>query len=204
MTVIVNDRALEKTIRADRERTGASRFDEVWEGTYVVSPLANEQHQWLIMGLCLALADVIDTTRGDRVYPGVNVSDRTKGWKRNYRVPDVAVVLATNPCRQFDAVMVGGPDMIFEVVSRDDMAREKLGFYAKVGVREVVLIDRDPWGLELFRLADGELRGAGVVAADSSDSLASEVLPLSFGLVPGENRPRIVVQRLDREQEWVF
>ena len=32
------------------------------------------------------------------------------------------------------------------------MSREKLDFYAKVGTREVLILDRDPWSLELYAL----------------------------------------------------
>lgn len=202
MTVIVNDKALEKSIRLDRQRSGTARFDEVWEGVYHVSPIANREHQWLITAMVGALLNVIDTSRGDRVYPGINVSDRKKGWKKNFRVPDIAVVLAENPCRWFDAVMVGGPDLVFEVVSRNDMAREKLAFYAKVRAREVVLIDRDPWSMELFRWTEGVLKPVGLATVEGSERLGSEVLPIIFRLAEGEERPTIKVFHAADGRAW--
>ena len=56
-----------------------------------------------------------------------------------------------------------------EVLSPGDESRTKLPFYAKVGVREVWLIDPETRVLEVFTLRDGKLRSIrtrdGVVAS---------------------------------------
>jgi hypothetical protein len=91
-----------------------------------------------------------------------------------------------------------------EIISEDDRSREKLSFYAAVGVRELLLIDRDPWALELYRLRDGELDGVGRSTLDRPDTLLSTVVPLSFRLVPGDAHPRIEVTRADGGQGWVI
>ena len=45
MVVHVHDPLLEQQLKADRQLTGADRFDEVWEGIYMMAPLADDEHQ---------------------------------------------------------------------------------------------------------------------------------------------------------------
>jgi hypothetical protein len=141
------------------------------------------------------------------VHPGANVSDREEDWTFNYRVPDVAVYLAGTTARDCGTHWLGGPDFAVEVASPGDETRDKLPFYGKVGVRELLLIDRDPWALELHRLRDDALIVAGTSRVASGGVLASGVLPLSFRLVGGEGggsgRPRIEVAHVDGAQRWL-
>ena len=41
-------------------------------------------------------------------------------------------------------------------MSRFDKSRKKFGFYKSVGVRELLLVDRHPWALELYRVEAGD------------------------------------------------
>jgi Uma2 family endonuclease len=202
MTVIIQEPYLAGRIRAEREKSDGAQHDEVWEGAYIVSPIANEEHQWIAVQLLLALREVLDITAGDRMYGGINVSDREEGWLQNYRVPDLAVVLRGNPARNCGTHWCGGPDFVVEILSPNDLARGKRDFYARIGVREFLIVDRDPWALELYRLDGGELKLVGKSTLDEPETLTSSVLPLSFRLVPGEERPMIEVSRTDGAQTW--
>jgi Uma2 family endonuclease len=203
MATLITDPSIERRIRRQRARTGADRYDEVWDGVYVVSPLADVEHQEIVSGLTSAIQAVITwNDRGD-VYAGVNLSDRARGWKQNYRVPDVAVFLRGTSARKYRAHWAGGPDFAAEVCSRGDRAREKLGFYAGLGTRELLLIERDPWRLELYRLDAGVLTPVGVAVVGTPDALASVVLPLSFRLVAGAERPRVEVVDRDSGRAWL-
>ena len=104
---------------------------------------------------------MVDWPRLGKVYQGVNVSDRDDDWTKNFRCPDVAVYLTGNPAVAKGAYWHGGPDFAVEILSPDDRSREKLDFYARVGVRELLLIDRDPWALELYRRNGAEWALAG-------------------------------------------
>ena len=95
-----------------------------------------------------------------------------------------------------------GPDFAVEILSEGDLARKKLDFYAKVGTREVLIIDRDSWALELYRLLDGKLELVGISTSENGEVLTSQVLPLTFRLVPGEGRPTIELARIDGGQTW--
>jgi Uma2 family endonuclease len=141
---------------------------------------------------------------GVQAFPGVNVSDRPEDWKKNFRCPDVAIYLPDNPAKLMGAFWHGGPDFAAEVLSPRDRSRKKLDFYAKVNVRELLLVDRKPWALELYRLTDGELKLVGKIAPDPSQSLRSEVLPVSFRLLPGDPRPTIQVSQTEDARQWLI
>ena len=185
-----------------REAHALARNDERWEGIYVVSADPNNEHHFLCAELMAVFIAVRHLVGGGFVFGGGNISDRVEGWTKNYRIPDVAVYLATNPAKDCGTHWCGVPDLAVEILSEGDLARKKLGFYARVGTREVVIIDRDTRALELYRLTDDRLKLVGVSTPDRSDALASQVLPLSLRLVPGEGRPTLELARLDGQQTW--
>jgi Uma2 family endonuclease len=130
------------------------------------------------------------------------VSDIEDQWEHNYRSPDVVVYLNGTTARDFGTHWVGGPDFCVEIVSRNDRSRDKLDFYAKVGTRELLVVDRFPWGLELYRLQDGVLTLVGESTLGQPNILIGEVLPLTFRLVEGDPRPKIEVVHADGVQRW--
>ena len=204
MSMLVLDPAEERRLRRQRALTGADRFDEVWEGVYMMAPLANNEHQFLGTQLGLVCQSVILVPDDGLVYVGVNVSDRKKGWRKNYRCPDLAVYLKDNPAEDCGTHWFGGPDFGAEIVSPGDRSWEKLAFYATVGVRELLIVDRKPWRLELYRLDQGELKLAGKCTTKDPVVLVSSVLPLTFTLITGKPRPRILVAEPKGEREWVI
>ncbi len=203
MSALIADADLERQVIAERQSAGSDRWDEVWEGVYVLMPLPNNEHQ----AFALRLGAILDLSVGlcglGSVFPGVNVSDRIEGWKHNYRCPDVAVFLNEASAENHDSFWYGGPDFAIEVVRPNDRSREKLEFYASVGTRELLLFDREPWSLELFRLDDGQLKSVGRSELSTSDELTSEVVPLSFRIAEAPVRPQIHVQHRDEDQSWV-
>ena len=200
--VYVGDPLVVTRLRAERQASGADRYDEVWDGVYFMAPLANPEHQ----RLALRLASTFEKALGERndtpIYAGVNVSDRDEGWEQNYRIPDVAVVLPGGRARDCGAHLCGGPDFIVEILSPGDRAHEKLPFYAAIGVREILLVDRQPWALELYRLDGGQLVFQGRSSGDHPATLDSTVLPVSFCLTAGEPRPVIEVRHHDGTHHW--
>jgi len=195
---------LKRLVRQRRE-SGADRFDEVWDGVYVMAPLADNEHQRLGLDLAIAMREALGLEGQSQIFAGCNVSDQPRRWRRNYRCPDVAVFL--QGCRAQDrrTHWYGGPDFAVEIISPFDKSREKLGFYLRVGVRELLLVDRRPWGLELHRTEHGEWWNL-VGRADLEESrclLSSQVLGLTFRLVPDVPRPRIEVGRADSETKWL-
>jgi Uma2 family endonuclease len=203
MPVYLTDPDLEERLKAERAETGGDRYDEVWEGITFMPPLANNEHQSLGTELAIACHLALGEVGRGRVYAGVNVSDREEDWLYNYRCPNIAVFLPGCPAKDCDTHWCGGPDFAVEIVSPHDRSREKLAFYAQVGVRELLILDRAPWALELYRLQNGELLSVGQTDLARPAPLASEVLPLTFGLLPGGDRPRIEVAHRDGVRRWV-
>jgi Uma2 family endonuclease len=202
MTAIVNDSALVERLRAERAEAGADRWDEVWDGVYMIMPLPNDEHQEIVTALASVFQNVVGWSGVGRVRAGVNVSDDDGDWTHNYRCPDVAVFLRDTTAVNRSTYWYGGPDFGVEVVSKDDQTREKLRFYAEVGVRELLIVDRFPWALDLYREHEGGLANVGRSILSHSDVLTSLVLPVTFQLVAGEERPRIEVIASET-QRWL-
>ena len=205
MTMIIVDRAFAAKLRAEREMADGNNYDEVWDGVYIVSPFPNNEHQEIATLLCFAFVSLVSIPGMGIVYDGVNVSDREEGWRLNYRVPDAGVFLRGNPAKDCGTHWCGGPDFAVEILSPHDMAREKLPFYAAIGVRELLIIGRDPWTLELYRLDAGELTLVAQSSLDQSEVITSAVLPLALRLVAGPDaeRPRIEVTGTDGPEHWL-
>lgn len=200
--VVVLDREQQRLLLRRRRAMGGDRYDEVWNGVYVMSPAPDPEHQDLATLLSAALVSIVGAPEHGRVQVGTNVSDREHGWEKNYRCPDVAVFLPGNPARDVGSHWFGGPDLAVEIISRNDRSRKKFRFYAKVGVREVLLVDRKPWLTELYG-RDGEWELVGVSSLDQPTALQSEVMPLSFRLVPGTPRAQVKVTRRDGGECWL-
>jgi Uma2 family endonuclease len=186
-----------------RQRRKADRPDEVWNGVYVVMPDPNIIHQELgtrfAAGVMIHLEGVIEA----RVIAGINVSADREDWTKNYRCPDVAVFLPGNPAEDRKSHWLGGPDFAVEIVSKGDRSRDKFGFYASVGVRELLYVERRPWALELYRREGTGWVLSGLSVPETSAILKSSVLPLSFRLIPAEPRPRLEILGRDGRGPWL-
>ena len=203
MDMIVRDPALEARIIQDRRKRQIDRYDEVWDGVYVVSPITDIEHSELVATIGTALILGVPKSKVNKIYMGVNVSDRNDDWEQNYRCPDVVVFLKGCSAEDRDTHYYGGPDFAVEIVNRHDRSRQKFDFYAKVNTRELLIVDRYPWALELYRLNASQAYDiVGRSSLEQPEILESRVLPLTFQLAPGEERPAIVVKHLDGVQTW--
>ncbi len=200
MSVLILDPLEEARLRAERQARGDDRYDEVWDGVLVMAPLPNDEHQDLVNELCYVFRLVLDRAAGDRVRPGVNVSDRAEDWTQNFRCPDVVVYRAETTAINHGTHWQGGPDFAVEIVSPGEDPAAKLAFYAAVGTRELLVIERDPWQLTLYRLDAGQLRSVGTVGVDEP-ALASAIVPLTWTLTAGPLRPIIRVGHVDG-RDW--
>ncbi len=196
-TALILDRDISAEIICERRERGIDGFDEVWEGVYVVSPLANLEHQYIASSFTRILIEVVQDPGLGRVFGGANVSDRERDWNHNFRVPDVVVALNEGVARDCDTHLCGGPDFLVEVLSEDDKSYEKLEFYAAIGVRELLIVEPESRRLELFRLTGGALVLAGRSSEDDPQAVVSAVVPLSFQWTTAGGQPTIQVTRTD-------
>ena len=204
MDLLLTERSAIRRIIRRRRRLGLDHKDEVWNGRYIVLPDPDNVHQELVAELLFVFTLIVKRAGLGKAYPGTNITDCDDKWTHNYRVPDVTVFLNDNPAENRQTHWLGGPDLAVEIVSDNDKSRKKLDFYASVGTRELLIIDRDPWQIELFRLTNGELISVGQSTIANSNTLTSEVVPLTFRLTAGETRPQIETKHKDGAQHWTI
>ena len=202
MATMIVDPDLESRLLAERAATGADRYDEVWEGIYVMAPMPNVEHQDIVNGFAAVFQEVIRWPGLGMVMPGANVSDQVEGWEQNYRVPDVAVFLHNGKAKNCGTHWCGGPDFVVEVLSQNDQTREKLAFYESIGTREVLMVDRSPWQLELRRLEHGTLKLVAHCSLENKLPVTSQVLALSFSLAAADVRPAVEVCHIETKRAW--
>jgi hypothetical protein len=91
----------------------------------------------------------------------------------------------------------GGPGFLVEIESPGDDSEEKVPFYAKIGVRELLIIHRDNRTLRLLRLEGDELVLVKPSVLEGKEWLVSTVLPLAFRRTTSKGAPRTQVRRTD-------
>jgi len=180
-----------------------NRREEVWDGVTYIMPEADNEHDDIGGFFRWVFRSVFDPELGFRVHGSVNISDRSANWKKSYRVPDFSFFDVNCTAEDRKSHWFGGPDIVLEVVSPDDKSRDKLEFYAKVGSREVMMLDRDPWQLELYQLHRGELKLAGKIKPGDGKRLASSVVPFEYQLLRSRPRPKVKIVHTESGQEWV-
>lgn len=173
---------------------------ETWDGLDVLLPLLDDTHQTIRTHFAHPIAAV--TPDGAFACLGMNVSDRAAEWMTNYRCPDVVVYLNTNPAICHGTHWEGGPDILVEIISDGEDPHAKFDFYAQVNTREVLIVERDPWAVELFQLSAGKLVSAGRSDLSNGLVLSSGVVTLTFKLVAGTPRPRIEVTNTTSGRQW--
>jgi Uma2 family endonuclease len=169
-----------------------------------MAPGADTEHSDFSFDFGFIIKSSLPTNLKARIQQGPNITDRPAKWTKNFRCPDLAVFLPGNPAKDEGRYWFGGPDFAIEVLSPSDRSRKKLDFYAKVGVRELLLVDRKPWSLELYRLIESKLILVAKTLPDPSGSITSEVLPISLRLLPGEPRPTIEVTQTADARQWLI
>ncbi len=153
---------------ADRHARGADRYDEVWEGVYVVNPLPLLGHQRTVKAYSDAVGPLAEA-RGLTVLPGVNV-----GVKDDYRGPDVALVPTdADPMTLY----FGSVPLVAEVRSPHEDPEAKLPFYLARGVAEAVLLDWKEQTVRWLAALDGAW-----AEVERSEVLGAEVADVAAGL----------------------
>lgn len=202
MSTLVTDPALSARLIAQRHEHGADLFDEVWEGVYVMAPAPNDEHQGIATRLARVFVEAIEDAALGKVRNTINLAARVEDWEQDYRVPDLAVFLTGAAAVCHGTYWTGGPDLVVEIVSPYDQTREKIDFYNQVGARELLIIDRDPWQIELLRRTHGKLSAVGVSTLGKPAPVASESTHLSFRLTPAADRPKIAVVHARDGRQW--
>lgn len=204
MVVMIRDPMIFDPILAARRATDVDRWDEVWDGVNVMSSPPNDEHADIAGQLHSFFLLVLQQAQLGQVRSNVAVSDREENWKNNYRVPDVSVFLKAGRARNCGAFWLGGPDFLVEIASPHDQTYDKFPFYSAIGTREVLIVERNPWRLELHRLTGKELQLVATSTVEQPTLLTSDVIAFTFRLLPGQTRPRIEAVDTAGGQKWVI
>ncbi len=166
-TVILGDHPpeIEDWFRLRRER-GQDRFDEVWEGAHHVAPAPSWSHASIDHQLARILGDLAERA-------SLHGAGRCNiGTPDDYRVPDQAYFRRP-----------GGPmwsataAIVVEILAPDDETWDKLPFYHRAGVEELVIADPGSRTIRILVREALDYRDAGTSAILGVDgtSLASAV-----------------------------
>lgn len=147
----------------DRRRTGADRWDELWDGVLHMTPSPSREHQDFQDELRTWIRNHWARPLGNRVHREVNLC-LPGGWPSDYRIPDLMLLDPPRFAIDKNAYFEGPPLVVIEIHSPGDESYEKLDFYAELGVPEVWIIHRDTRKPELYALKNGEY---AAVAADA-------------------------------------
>ena len=107
------------------------------------------------MDVCQWLRTHWARPRGNRVHLEANVAS-IGGWPNDYRIPDLVLLTPDRFGIDHDVYFEGAPTVVVEIRSPGDETMEKLPFYARLGVPEVWVVDRDTKQPELYLLRAGQ------------------------------------------------
>ncbi len=173
-----------------RARTGADRWDEMWEGVLHMTPAPSSAHQELAAALDRWLWVHWAQPGGNKVYPAINLAS-IGGWPNDYRIPDLLLLTPERFEIDHNEYFEGPPTVVVEIRSPGDETVEKMPFYARLGVPEMWIIDRDTKVPELYALRQGEYENQ---PADEEGWLKSAATGVRLR---GEGRQKLVVQMAD-------
>ena len=137
---------------AERQKSEAAQWDEMWNGVLHMPPMPNRLHQNLVGDLRAFVKFHWARPQGGLVRHEVNLTtpEDEPHWTLNYRIPDLVLVSADRLKIDKNEYMVGAPLVVVETPG--DETYEKFPFYARLGVPEIWVINRDTRVPEIYTL----------------------------------------------------
>jgi Uma2 family endonuclease len=131
----------------ERRRLGLDRRDEMWDGVLHMVPPASSAHGRLEATL-VALIAPIAAGCGLLLLAEPGVFDPAAAGMTSYRVPDLGLA---RPEHVSERGIEGRTALVVEVLSPRDEAHEKLPFYLRVGVEELLYVASSTKAFEVRR-----------------------------------------------------
>jgi Uma2 family endonuclease len=147
-----------------RRRSGLDRLDEVWDGVYHMVPAPSDAHADIAQQLAVLLDG---PARAAGLFPTMHEFNLGAS-EHDFRVPDGGLHRA----RRWGTWEHTSP-LVVEIVSPGDQTWEKLPFYAKHNVDELLIVDPQERSVSWLALQEGEYRAVNrsAVIALSPDEL---------------------------------
>ncbi len=146
-----------------RRQSGADRFDEVWEGRYVVAPDPHSSHGVVQLELAAVLKAAAHRL-GARAVLTFNL-----GEPDDFRIPDAGLLPGPMGVWHDTALLV------VEVLSPEDMTFDKFDFYTARGVQELLVVDWQDRSVRCFAMQQeqAERRRSELLAMTTADLAAA-------------------------------
>lgn len=135
-----------------RRRSGLDRLDEVWEGVAHMVPAPSGEHAEITQQLAVILDG---PARAAGLVPAMGEFNLGES-EHDFRVPDGAVHRSRPR-----GVWFATAALVVEIISPGDESWEKLPFYARHAVDEVLLVDPQERAVHWLALTDGGYRPIG-------------------------------------------
>lgn len=165
----------------ERRRTGADVWDELWEGELHMVPPPSGLHQRFGGEL---LAVLLPLAKAHGLVGSYETGLYRPGTDTDYRVPDHVYA---RPELATERGVDGPAEVVVELRSPDDETYDKLGFYANLGVSEVLVVHPLERRVELFVLRGGQMV---LVQPDAEEQVRSNGLGATFSCASG---PRLAI-----------
>ena len=159
----------------ERRQLGHDKRDELWEGELHMVPPGSFIHGTVSAAFLIALTPI--ARRRGLLVRTSEIGVFNPNVDESYRIPDVSVARPEHVSdRGFE-----GAELVIEVLSPNDESRKKFDFYARIGVREVWLVEPKTRETELYVLRDGAYELSPFVAGIAT----SEVLAITIEIASG-------------------
>ena len=138
-----------------------NRLVEFSDGFVEILETPTQSHQLLVAAIYELLSSFVSSRGLGQV---LFAPFRVQLWPGKYREPDIAFMAAEHTDRRGEQYWQGA-DLVMEVVSPDDRARDqvvKKDEYARAGIPEYWLVDPLTEQMTVFRLGEGEYVEHGV------------------------------------------
>ena len=156
----------------ERRRLGHDRWDELWDGELHMVPPPSSRHALVARDLFVALIPIARRLGLEFFQEG-----GLYGPGQNWRIPDVVLVRPEHMSeRGLEAA-----ELVIEVLSPHDESRQKMPWYATVGVKETWLVHPSTRLIEVYTLVE---RTWHMVAATSC-GIVSPLLGIRVEVVAG-------------------
>ena len=119
----------------ERKRSGAYRFDEVWDGVLHLPPFRTTSQQALLGDLLSYLDHRWAKPRGCKAHHGVNITTPTdeSNWINNFRIADIVLLTPDRFHIVKNEFMVGAPLIVIEISSPGDETLRQVPVLCGVG-----------------------------------------------------------------------
>ncbi len=158
---------------AERHRLGLDKADEMWEGELHVVPPGKDEHYRLEIELGVILVPLARAA-GLHVRIEGGLFDPDVPEYTSYRVPDLSVFAEE---ARSERGVEGRAELVVEIRSPGDESLAKLPFYGRVGVKEVVIVDRDSKAVRRWIATD---KGFLETEGDADGWFSLDALPVAL------------------------